>query len=124
MQTASAGTGHIPLYLCGDMHAHAEARIMRTGPTDLSRNPPSVFLSGAISTHTGWPSRARRVLPVPSTHVVVEEKQPCLEENGFLVVDFTEAEVTIRAFRWSPRQSPEVIDTLEPFRSARLTRSA
>jgi hypothetical protein len=124
MQAASAMTGRTPLYLCGDMHAHAEARVMRAGAVDLSANPPAVFLSGAIGTRTGWPSRARRVLPAPATHVRVDERQPCLEENGFLIVEFAEGEITVRAFRWSPKQPEEVIDTLEPFRSVRLPRAS
>ena len=123
MQAASAMPERVPLYLCGDMHAHAEARVLRTGMTDLSANAPAVFLSGAISTRTGWPSRARRVLPAPATHVTVDQRQACIEENGFLIVDFEETHVTVQAFRWSPKEAEETIDRLEPFRTVRLERA-
>jgi hypothetical protein len=122
MQACSAMEGRIPIFLSGDMHAHGEARLLRTGQTDLSKNPVNVFLSGAISTLDGWPSMARRTPPKPAGHVEVEERQPALEENGFILVDFEPERLTVRAFKWTPALGDETLDSLTPFRETVLER--
>ena len=54
--------------------------------------------------------------------LVVEELQPTIEENGFLILDIVPDSVTLRFCKW--RYDPvESIDTLEPFRTTQLRRS-
>jgi len=123
MQALSGCRERIPVWISGDMHAHGEARLLRGGETDFSRNPVNVFLSGALGTGNGWPSGGRRTRPYPSKTIEVEERLPALEENGFLLVDFTAGQITIRFFRWLPSRGQEAIDTLEPFRTTELKRA-
>jgi len=124
MQALSEMKGRIPLWISGDMHAHGEAQLRRSGTTDLSRNPVHVFLSGAFGTGDGWPSKGRRTPPYPSQLLEVEERQRALEENGFLLVDFNEESITVRSFKWLPKDGEEAIDRLEPFRTTTLKRQS
>lgn len=122
MQTLSQMTGRIPIWISGDMHAHGEARLLRGAEVDLHRNPVNVFLSGALGTGNGWPSNGRRTRPYPSQTIEVEERLPALEENGFLIADFTPETITIRFFKWLPNDGEEAIARLEPFRTTELKR--
>ncbi len=122
MQALSQMKGRIPIWISGDMHAHGEARLLRGGQVDLRRNPVNVFLSGALGTGNGWPSGGRRTKPYPSRVIEVEERLPALEENGFLIADFAPDTITIRFFRWLPKNGVEAIERLEPFRTTELKR--
>jgi len=124
MQAVAAMPGRIPLVISGDLHAIAEGRMMRCGSLDFSKNPVEVILSGPLGTgDRGWPSASRGIGATPPTHLTMEEDLKPLEENGFIIADFTPASITVRYFRFSyHKQSPEVIDTLEPFRVTELKR--
>ena len=53
----------------------------------------------------------------------MQENLKPIEENGFIIADFTPESITIRYFRFNyHKQAPEVIDTLEPFRVTELKR--
>jgi hypothetical protein len=53
---------------------------------------------------------------------MVEDLKP-IEENGFIIADFTKDGITVRYFRFNyHKQSPEAIDTLEPFGVTELKR--
>jgi hypothetical protein len=53
---------------------------------------------------------------------MVEDLKP-IEENGFILADFTRDSITVRYFRFSYHiQPPDVIDALEPFRVTELKR--
>lgn len=123
MQATSAMPERVPLWISGDMHAHGEARLLRAGSTDLSHRPVTVRLSGAISTLNGWPSGVRGTPPKPSAHVEVEEKLAALEENGFLIVDFTSESIAVRAYKWSPREADSAIAAMTPFHRAEYRRA-
>jgi hypothetical protein len=124
MQAVAAMPGRIPLVISGDLHAIAEGRMMRCGSLDFSKNPVEVILSGPLGTgDRGWPSASRGIGATPPTHLTMEEKLKPIEENGFIIADFTPESITVRYFRFSYHtQSPEVIDTLEPFRVTELKR--
>ena len=54
--------------------------------------------------------------------LTVDQVQPTIEENGFLILDLTPESMTLRFFKW--RYDPvERIDALEPFRMTQLKRS-
>jgi hypothetical protein len=54
----------------------------------------------------------------------MEEDLKPIEENGFILADFAAESTTVRYFRFNyHKQSPDVIDTLEPFRTTELKRS-
>jgi hypothetical protein len=124
MQAVAAMPGRIPLVISGDLHAIAEGRMMRCGSLDFSKNPVEVILSGPLGTgDRGWPSAFRGIGATPPTHLTMEENLKPLEENGFIIADFTPESITVRYFRFSYHtQSPEAIDTLEPFRVTELKR--
>ena len=90
-------------------------------PWPLSTFPAS---SGPLGTgRGGWPSTFRGTRGLPPDGLDVEEGLPCLEENGFILVDFELEGIVIRYFRWNNRQDPiEAIDSLEPFRVTQLQR--
>jgi len=123
MQSLSAMPGRIPLVVSGDLHAIGETRIGATGGIDLKNNPVTSVLSGPIGTAGyGWPSFFRGTRGMTPAGLVVDEVQPTIEENGFLILDIVPDSVTLRFFKW--RYDPvESIDTLEPFRTTQLRRS-
>jgi hypothetical protein len=124
MEAVAAMPGRIPLVISGDLHAIAEGRMHRSGPLDFSKNPIVVVLSGPLGTgDRGWPSAFRGIGATPPGHLQMEENLTPLEENGFIIADFTVDSITIRFFRFNyHKQNSEVIDTLEPFRVTELKR--
>ncbi len=124
LQACSAMRQRIPLFISGDLHAIGEGRIWRTGSADLRANPVISILSGPIGTSTdGWPSASRGTPALPPTRIEIEEMQRPLEENGFLIVDFTLDEITARFFKWNVNMPDDMIDRLEPFRTTRMSRT-
>jgi hypothetical protein len=123
LQAASAMRGRIPLFISGDLHAIGETRIGATGSIDFKNNPITSVLSGPIGTAGyGWPSFFRGTRGMTPAGLLVDEVQPTIEENGFLILDIVPDSVTLRFFKW--RYDPvENIDTLEPFRTTQLRRS-
>ena len=124
MQAIAAMPGRIPLVVSGDLHAIAEGFMQRAGSLDFGNNPIVVILSGPLGTgDRGWPSAFRGIGASVPTHLVMDEKLKPIEENGFILADFTRDSITVRYFRFNyHKQSPDVIDTLEPFRVTELKR--
>ena len=61
---------------------------------------------------------------LPPNHLDMDETLKPLQENGFLLMDFTPETVTLRYFRWNAKKDPvEAIDSLEPFRTTELRRA-
>jgi hypothetical protein len=54
--------------------------------------------------------------------LVVDEVQPTIEENGFLILDLTPDSMTLRFFKWR-HDTVASIDTLEHFRMKQLKRN-
>ena len=125
MAEIAAMPGRIPLVVSGDLHAIAEGRMMRCDGLDFSKKPVNVILSGPLGTgDRGWPSAFRGIGASPPTHLTMEEDLKPIEENGFILADFTVESITVRYFRFNyHKQSPDMIDTLEPFRVTELKRS-
>jgi hypothetical protein len=111
--------------ISGDLHAIAEGRMMASGALDFSKNPIEVILSGPLGTgDRGWPSAFRGIGASVPGHLEMQENLKPIEENGFIIADFTPDSITISYFRFSyHKQSPDVIDTLEPFRVTELKRA-
>ena len=124
MAEIAAMPGRIPLVVSGDLHAIAEGRMQRSGALDFGKNPVVVILSGPLGTgDRGWPSAFRGIGATPSTHLTMVEDLKPIEENGFIIADFTKDGITVRYFRFNyHKQSAETIDTLEPFRVTELKR--
>ena len=80
-------------------------------------------LSGPLGTAGyGWPSFFRGTRGMTPGALAVDEVQPTIEENGFLIADLTPEDITLRFFKW--RYDPvESIETMEPFRTTVLKRS-
>jgi hypothetical protein len=116
--------GRIPLFISGDLHAIGETRIRRTTAFDLSANPVVSILSGPLGTDSyGWPSFFRRMSPQTPAGLDVEEVQPAIEENGFIIVDLTPETISVRCFKWR-YEDVAAIDALSPFRTTTLKRNA
>jgi hypothetical protein len=124
MAAMAAMPGRVPLVVSGDLHAIAEGRMHRSGALDFSRNPVVVILSGPLGTgDRGWPSAFRGIGATPPGHLQMEENLKPLEENGFIIADFTAESIKVRFFRFNyHKQDPEMIDKLEPFRVTELQR--
>jgi len=125
MQAVAAMPGRIPLVISGDLHAIAEGRMMRSGSLDFSNNPIAVILAGPLGTgDRGWPSVFRGVGASVPGHLQMEENLKPIEENGFLLMDFTPEIITLRYFKWNQKSQPiSNIDTLEPFHTTELKRA-
>jgi hypothetical protein len=126
MAAVAAMPGRIPLIISGDLHAIAEGRMHRSGALDFSGNPIVVVLSGPLGIgDRGWPSAFRGIGATPPVHLQMEENLKPIEENGFILVDFTIDSITIRFFKFNyHQQNASAIDTLEPFRVTELKRPA
>jgi hypothetical protein len=125
MQSISAMPGRIPLVISGDLHAIGEGQMMRSGSLNFSRNPILAVLPGPLGTSKGgWASEFRGVGPTPPRHLDMQETIPPIEENGFLLADFTPENITLRYFKWNQNTQPvSDIDTLEPFKTTELKRT-
>src|SRR6202790_811037 len=115
MQVLSEMPARIPLVVSGDLHATAEGRMMRSGQLDFSKNPVIAVLPGTLGTSTGGGARDfRGVGPQPPKHLDMQETVKPIEENGFLLMDFTPETITLRYFKWNQKTQPVTdIDTLE-----------
>jgi hypothetical protein len=124
MQSLSAMPGRIPLVISGDLHAIGEGRMMRSGHLNFSSNPVIAVLPGPLGTSKGgWASEFRGVGPKPPQHLDMQETITPIEENGFLLVDFTPENIALRYFKWNQRTQPvNDIDTLEAFHTTELKR--
>jgi hypothetical protein len=121
LQAASSMRGRIPLFISGDLHSIAEARVFRTSDIDLRTNPVVCVLPGPLGTgRPGWPSLVRGLRGLPPAGLDVEEGLPALEENGFTIADFTPERVTLRYFKWKLGVPEAALDMLEPFRVTEL----
>jgi hypothetical protein len=125
MQSLSEMPGRIPLVVSGDLHATAEGRMMRSGQLDFSRNPVITVLPGTMGTSTGgWASEFRGVGPQPPQHLDMQETVKPIEQNGFLLMDFTPETITLRYFKWNQKTQPvSDIETLEPFHTTQSKRA-
>ena len=120
LSAASARDG-LPLFISGDIHSLGETHMHRYEDADFSKNPVVSVLSGSPGTgQTGWPSAFRGTRALPPLECTVDEKLPALEENGFILADFTPDDVTLRFFRWLPERGADAIAALEPFRTTVL----
>jgi hypothetical protein len=121
LQAASAMRKRRALFISGDLHSIGETRIMKTSNVDLRANPVISVLPGPVGTgRPGWPSLVRGLRGLPPAGLDVEEGLPALEENGFLIADFTPGQVILRYFKWKLGQPESALDTLEPFRVTHL----
>ena len=121
LQAAAAMRGRIPLFISGDLHSIAEARIFKTSDIDLRGNPVITVLPGPVGTgRPGWPSLVRGLRGLPPAGLDVEEGLPTLEENGFTIADFTPEKITLRYFSWKLGRPEAALDSLEPFRVTQL----
>jgi hypothetical protein len=114
----------VPLIISGDLHAVGAGRMLRSGTLDLKANPINTILSGPIGTRPmGWPSGRRGTGALPPVHLDMDEQVKPIEQHGFTIVDFTPSKMTVQQFKWDVKtQTPEAIDTLEPFYKAELVR--
>lgn len=53
----------------------------------------------------------------------VEEVQPAIEENGFIIVDLTPETITVRCFKWRYEDVAAIV-ALGPLRTTTLKRNA
>ena len=122
MASLAAMKRRTPLVISGDLHAVALARMLRCGGLDVSRNPITTVLAGPISTGANnWPSAFRGVGASIPAHLDMREEISPIEQHGFTLVDFLPDRIVLRFFKWDLRtQSPDAIDTLEPFHTAEL----
>jgi hypothetical protein len=124
MASLAAMKGRTPLVVSGDLHAVAMGQILRCGRLDLKANPITTVLAGPIGTNPGgWPSAARGVGATPPAHLDLREEIKPIEQHGFTLADFLPDRIVLRFFKWDVKtQSPEAIDSLEPFHTAELRR--
>ncbi len=96
--------------------------MIRSGQIDLSRNPVIAVLPGTLGTSTGgWASEFRGVGPRPPQHLDMHKTVKPIEENGFLLMDFTPETITLCYFKWNQKTPPiSDIDRLELFHTTEL----
>lgn len=124
MASLAAMKGRRPLVISGDLHAVALAQMLRCGALDLHSNPITTVLAGPIGTGANnWPSAFRGVGPTPPAHLDMREEITPIEQHGFTLVDFLRDRIVLRFFKCDLlTQSPDAIDSLEPFHTAELGR--
>jgi hypothetical protein len=76
------------------------------------------------TSNSGWASEFRGVGPKPPQHLDMEETVTPIEENGFLIADFTPENITLRYFKGDQKTQPVTeIDSLDPFHTTELRRT-
>jgi len=120
----AAMKGRTPLMISGDLHAVALGRIFRSGAVQAAGNPITAVLSGPIGTSPGgFPSSVRGIGPTPPAHLDMREEIKPIEQHGFTLADFLPDRIVLRLFKWDRQaQSPEAIDSLEPFHTTEMAR--
>jgi hypothetical protein len=114
----------IPLWLNGDLHCSAVARLAGIAEQPLT-TPALAVLCGTIGTAaSGFPSRARGVSARPALGLDVTELVQPLEKNGFAIIDFTPNDIEISLFCWEPEDGLDAIANLEPFWRQQFKRPA
>ena len=115
---AASRRGGVPLFVSGDLHSLGVGRVVRSRELDLRANPVVSLLSGPIGTGPpGWPSNPgnRGTRGTPPEWLEVQEELPCVERNGFTLIDFAPQGIRVRMFSWRLGDPPAAIDALEPF---------
>ena len=102
-------------------HAIGSGMITRSGAINFD-NSIHTMLAGPIGTGTGWPSTARGIGSTIPTGLEVEERVHPLENNGFSILDIDQDSIEVKQFAWLPAQGVDVIDSLQPFSTFRLSR--
>jgi|RhiMetdeSRZDD1v2_1073273.scaffolds.fasta_scaffold16314_6 hypothetical protein len=124
VKSLTAMKNRIPLAISGDLHAVALGSMVRAGTLNMQANPVTAVLAGPIGTAPfGWPSAVRGVGATPPGHLDMREIVKPIEQHGFTIADFLPDRIVLRLFKWDVKtQSPEAIDTLEPFHVETLER--
>jgi hypothetical protein len=124
MTSLAAMRGRTPLVVSGDLHAVGMGQMLRCGGLDLKANAITTVLGGPIGTGASlWPSAFRGVGPTPPAHLDMRETIKPIEQHGFTLADFQPDRIGLRFFKWDvTTQSPESIDSLEPFHTTELGR--
>jgi len=120
----AAMKGRVPFTISGDLHAVGIGNILRSGKLNLERNPITAVLAGPIGTGPGaWPSSFRGVGSTPPAYLDVQEEVKPIEQHSFTMADFFPDRIVLRFFKWDVKtQSPNAIDTLQPFHTTELGR--
>ena len=121
LSTLSNQVERIPLIISGDLHAIGSGMITRSGGLNFD-NPINTILAGPIGTGTGWPSSARGIGSTVPSSVEVEERVHPVENNGFSILDIDTDSIEVKQFAWLPAQGLDVIDSLQPFSTFKLSR--
>jgi hypothetical protein len=100
--------------------------MLRSGTQNFEANPITTVLSGPIGTNpTGWPSARRGIGATPPAHVDLRQEVAPIEQHGFTMADFLPDRIELRFFKWDLKtNSPDAIDSLEPFHVTRLPGAA
>jgi hypothetical protein len=100
--------------------------MLRSGQLEMTGNPLTAVLSGPIgTTPMGFPSSVRGIGATPPAHLDMREEVKPIEQHGFTLVDFLPDRIVMTLFKWDRKtQSPEAIDTLEPFHTSAIPRSS
>ena len=98
--------------------------MLRSGTINLEANPIRAVLAGPIGTApVGWPSARRGAEATPPMHLDMREEVKPIEQHGFTLADFLPDRIVLRFFKWDVNtQSPDAIDSLEPFHTTELGR--
>ena len=121
LEAASAMKRSVPLFICGDIHNQSEGWIRRSGDLDLSQNPVISVASGSLGTGPRmWPSAFRGLVAEPPTDIVMDQKLPPVEKNGFIIVDLTEEKIEISFYAWRQPEPVEAIDSMKPYHRIEL----
>jgi hypothetical protein len=126
MQAIAAMKQRSPLIISGDLHAIGIGQMLRSGELDFRANPITTVLAGPLGSRTtpqGWPSGRRGTGALPPAHLDMVEQVKPIEQHGFTLVDFTSDKIVLQFFKWDYKtQSPDDMDTLQPFHVKELIR--
>jgi hypothetical protein len=126
VKSLAAMKSRVPLIISGDLHAIAIGKMLRSGKTELASGAVTTVLSGPVGTSpAGFPSSVRGIGATVPNHLSLQEEITPIEQHGFTLVDFLPDRIVLKFFKWDRKtQTPDVIDTLEPFHTTELGRPA
>ncbi len=118
LEAASGMENRIPLIISGNSNKIAMGKIISSGDLFFKNNP--VYAVTLTSLGRGpmispFPAK-NKTFSVPEALQVYNIIKP-VEQNGFIIADFTHERIKLDFYTWTPGSPVESIDTLKPFYS-------
>lgn len=123
LQAAHEVKSKVPLIISGDLHAIGATCVQQSNTHSFANHPIVSILAGPLGAD-GWPSTNHRATrPLTPKSLITKDDIEAIEENGFIIADFTPGEIKVQFHRFSPeKEDINKIASLQPFKTLSYSR--